>query len=104
MRKFLPNGKGGRLPTEQEWWAANNSDLAVIGKNQRVEWGPGGWTRGKTLRAGRQRDGVVRPNTPRTLPFPIESPKPVALGGSYKSPGEGALTREWLDGSAHPAG
>lgn len=86
--------KGGRLPTEQEWWIAANSSASA--REQGKDWGPVGGAEEKIYGlAGDVAEwaGCFTKNPA----FPIESAKPTVLGSSHKSDGKDALTREWLD-------
>lgn len=85
--------KGGRLPTELEWWATCNS--TVSGSNQRKDWGPVGGAGEKIYGlAGNVAEWSGRYS--KDPAFPIDSAKPVVLGSSHKQPSQSALTREWV--------
>lgn len=88
------NWKQGRLPTEQEWWAANNS--GKVATEQPPLWGPVGDTDEKIYGLGgnvSEWSGEYSKNPA----FPIQSPKPVVLGGSFTESDQGGLHREWVD-------
>lgn len=87
--------KKGRLPTEQEWWAASNSEQ--IAPIQESDWLPvGGPDREKVYGLGGNLSEWAE-SLSKNPAFPIDSPKPVALGGSFSKPSKDALSREWLD-------
>lgn len=84
----------GRLPTEQEWWAAVNSIKATSDKKS--EWGPvGGPSEAIYGLHGNVSEWAGKFS--KDPAFPIDSAKPVALGGSFLKTSKDALTREWLD-------
>ncbi|MGJ8725090.1 MAG: formylglycine-generating enzyme family protein [Roseibacillus sp.] len=86
--------KNGRLPTEQEWWAASSS-LATANK-QRKQWGPVGGPGEKIYGlAGNVAEWAAERS--KNPAFPIDSAKPVVLGGSFKKIRDSSLTREWVD-------
>lgn len=92
--KAYAKWKNGRLPTEQEWWAAINS--AAASETQRSQWGPVGGSGEKIYGlAGNVAEWADQFS--KDPAFPINSPKPVALGGSFKKIRENGLDREWAD-------
>ncbi|GHC60573.1 SUMF1/EgtB/PvdO family nonheme iron enzyme [Roseibacillus persicicus] len=86
--------KGGHLPTEQDWWAASSSLIAATG--QKSSWGPVGGP-GEKIYGLKGNVTEWAGKFSKDPAFPISSPKPVALGGSFKKASKGALTREWLE-------
>lgn len=85
--------KGGRLPTELQWWAATTSTLSAGEKENK--WGPTGGP-GDMLYDLTGNVSEWAGKFSKNPAFPIESPKPVVLGGSYAKGKKGALSREWL--------
>ncbi len=88
--------KKGFLPTEEQWWAASHSILAA--DNEQRGWGPVRMdSEGETIFGlnGNVAEWAQLPS--RDPAFPINPPKPVALGGSFLRESKDAFTREWLD-------
>lgn len=88
------NWRSGRLPTDEEWWAASSSMEAA--KDQTNDWGPVGISESKILGLQGNVSEWAR-NFTKNPAFPIDSPKAMVLGGSFKKPSKGALTREWVE-------
>ena len=92
--KTYAKWKKGRLPNEQEWWAASSS-LQAAGK-QKNHWRPVGGPKEKICGL----DGNVSEwsnEYSKNPAFPIDSPKPVLLGSSFTRPSKDSLYREWVE-------
>jgi hypothetical protein len=88
------NWKKGRLPNEEEWWAASSS-LESASKQSNT-WRPVGGLEKKIYGL----DGNVSEwagEFSKNPAFPIDSPKAVILGSSFRKPSKDALNREWVD-------
>ena len=87
--------KKGRLPTEQEWWAASSS-VKNASKTDN-DWRPVGGPEQEKVYGLNGNVAEWAANSSKNPAFPIDSAKPVALGGSFSKPSKDALYREWLD-------
>lgn len=86
--------KGGKLPTEQEWWSAATASGAS--KDEPVAWGPTVGQQGKVSGlAGNVAEWCV--NSSKNPSFPMKPTQPVALGASFSNSLKGALKREWIE-------
>lgn len=96
--------KQGRLPTQEEWFAALHQGTAEPAKLT-----PGGWQAVTATTPDRTQTGLLgmagavaewtrRPTVPPDNP--LGQRKWVIIGGSYLKPANGALTREWTDNRA----
>lgn len=100
------NWKGARLPTQEEWFAALRAKVEKPGALQPAGWGPvtkiGNNDRtpnGLRGMAGSVSEWTARPGT--NPANPLGAKRMVIIGGSFKSPGNGALTRQWIDDKLH---
>lgn len=85
--------KGGRLPTEQEWWAAARK--ASRSQNRSKAWLPVS----RASDAPVDMDGGLAEwlwDSSENPALPMETAKPVVAGASFLSNREWAQTREWL--------
>ena len=88
------NWKGGRLPTQEEWFAASqDGTLKALG------WGPVDGneadvtSRGVHGLAGNVSEWVRDPS--KNPAFPMNPKQPVTCGASYLDPRNGAKARQW---------
>lgn len=86
--------KMGYLPSEQDWWASASSIAAAT--NQKSDWGPVGGP-GEKIYGLKGNVAEWAGAFSKDPAFPISSPKPLILGGSFQQQDKGALTREWVD-------
>jgi formylglycine-generating enzyme required for sulfatase activity len=93
--------KQARLPTQEEWFAALRTDVAVPSALKPSDWVPvttettDRTPQGIVAMAGSVAEWTRRPATNPSNP--LGERKWVIIGGSYLKPGSNALTREWID-------
>lgn len=96
------NWKGARLPTDEEWYAALHAEATDPTTLKAAGWGPVTKVAAADRTAGNLLGmaGSVSEWTrlSKRLPAnPLGAPVPLAVGGSYRLPDAGALTRRWLE-------
>lgn len=93
--------KKGRLPTQEEWFAALTAEVKTPSSIEPSGWGPvNAPTNDRTPNGLFGMAGSVSEWTakPATNPLnPLGGRHWVVIGGSHLKPGSNALSREWLD-------
>lgn len=93
--------KKGRLPTQEQWFAALRQGIAEPAKLQPALWQsvtldtPDRTANGLIGMAGSVAEWTSKPSVPPDNP--AGDPKWVLMGGSYLNASNGALTREWVE-------
>ena len=96
------NWKGGRLPTQEQWFAALRAKAENPGVLQPSAWGPvteiGNQDRTPNGLRGMAGSVAEWTRRPAVNPAnPLGAKRHVIIGGSYERPANGALAREWTD-------
>ena len=93
--------KKGRLPTQEEWFAALTTELKTPSAIEPSHWGPvSASTNDRTPVGLLGMAGAVSEWTAKQAPNPtnpLGGKHWVIIGGSYLKPGSNALSREWID-------
>jgi formylglycine-generating enzyme required for sulfatase activity len=93
--------KRGRLPSQEEWFAALSLEKTDPAKLDPAPWGPVASSSADLTPAGlhNMAGGVAEwTRRPAVNPaLPMAGKKPVVIGASYLHPQGGALSREWVE-------